>query len=721
MNSEVLVPESVQFLRPFVEAGVVGVTEVNTVATFARSSGAESESVLLAAALAVRAPLLGHVCVDLATVAATIVSSVDSLPDAEIVDTDQVAVGRKSVDHDGQGLGGLDEGIARLPWPDPVTWEAEISESDLVARLGEPGEPLSVDPRSAASATSVISAASGRLKPLILDGGLLYLSRYWYLERYVAADLVHRTNSTAAGDGSRNADSMIAAETHVRRLFGQGPADADAGGGGGPDRDQLAAALAGLQRDLVVISGGPGTGKTTTVARFLAGLLSGLHDAGSDLQIALAAPTGKAATRMTESIRGAIAALGADLAPQVVNSLQSVEATTIHRLLGSRGDAGFRHGPDSRLVHDVVIVDEVSMVSVSLMAHLLSAIKPDAKVVLVGDPYQLASVEAGVVLGDIVGLSGSKSDTPESADVPPESADVPSESAEPAESGMPVAPAAIRASVRTLRTVHRQAAGSPILELAGAIRKGRGDDAVSLLRSGVDDVVWVEQGDGFTSDRASSNPPSSGRSIVESLVVDQAVEAVKAAIDGDVARALEHIGGTKVLCGLRVGSSGVMSWNKLVEDALRERGFIGWNPFYAGRPVMVTENDYLNNVFNGDVGVAVASDDHFQVWFPSADRERVIEAARLDHIATQWAMTIHKSQGSEFGHVIVSLPPAGSRILTRELLYTAVTRAKSRLTVIASEGAIRDAVDRPVTRSTGLGRRLERADINPESLFARPV
>ncbi|MGB3410444.1 MAG: exodeoxyribonuclease V subunit alpha [Microthrixaceae bacterium] len=730
MSREVFIPDAVEFLRPFVAAGVFGVTEVNTAATFARSSPAESESVLLAAALAVRAPLLGHVCVDLATVAATIVASVDSLPDAEAIDVghvaaDEVAIDRIAADagsvdqiaveRDGQGPVGLDLGIAELPWPEPVPWEEEVARSNLVARVGE---------HRGSGAADAEGAADSHLRPLVLDGGLLYLSRYWYLERYVAADLVHRTNSAAAGEGSRNEESMLAAEAHVRRLFGQvagatggsGASSSGArvganggdGANGGPDSDQLAAALAGLQRDLVVISGGPGTGKTTTVARFLAGLLSGLHDAGSDLQIALAAPTGKAATRMTESIRGAITALGADLVPEVVNSLQSVEATTIHRLLGSRGEAGFRHGPESRLVHDVVIVDEVSMVSVSLMAHLLSAIKPEAKVVLVGDPYQLASVEAGVVLGDIVGLSGVRADAAE----PSVDRSGPTE---------PVAPAAIRSSVRTLRTVHRQAAGSPILELAGAIRLGRGDDAVSLLRSGLHDLVWVEQVDEFSRSRAPQKFTSVDRLRVESQVVDAAVAAVKAAVDGNVAQALEHIGGTKVLCGLRVGPSGVISWNKLVEDALRERGFIGWNSFYAGRPVMVTENDYLNNVFNGDVGVAVANDDHFQVWFPSADRDRVIEAARLDRIATQWAMTIHKSQGSEFGHVIVSLPPAGSRILTRELLYTAVTRAKSRLTVIASEGAIRDAIERPVTRSTGLGRRLERADVDPESLFARPL
>ncbi|HTO01585.1 MAG TPA: AAA family ATPase, partial [Microthrixaceae bacterium] len=400
------VPDEVSFLEPFVSNGVFGATEVQVVSTFARASGEKSVPVLLAAALAVRAPLLGHVCVELSTVAATVVTAIDAPDDRNEGESRSSQPPGDFIDS-GTDTDAVDRQITELPWPDPATWVAAVAESNLVARVDAARE----SPAQSVPAQSVLTDAA-RLKPLVLDGGRLYLSRYWYHERYVAADLVHRTNSSAGSTtdapGSTDSDPMAAAEGHVRRLFNSGPGSGDTGDNRGTtDSDQLLAALAGLQRDLVVISGGPGTGKTTTVARFLAGLLSGMHQVRSDLLIALAAPTGKAATRMTESIRSAIALLGDELDPEVVTSLQAVEATTIHRLLGSTGGGRFRHGPDSRLHHDVVIVDEVSMVSLSLMAHLLSAIRPDAKVVLVGDPYQLASVEAGVVLGDIVGLSAS--------------------------------------------------------------------------------------------------------------------------------------------------------------------------------------------------------------------------------------------------------------------------------------------------------------------------
>ncbi len=677
MTAQILIPEQVESLAPFVNAGILDATEVHAATTFARVSGETSEQVLLAAALAVRAHRLGHVCVDLATIAATVVSSIDSPAESNLAS--QLSANAVAVD------------LAALPWPDPDMWTAALSESLLVAKVPEFTGELDDSDSSENGAV-----ARGGLKPLILDGGRLYLSRYWYQERYVAADLVHRSSleSNAPNTGNLAADPMVAAESHIRRLFGSEP-----------DGDQLAASLAGLRRGLVVISGGPGTGKTTTVARFLAGFISGLDEQGVHSQIALAAPTGKAAARMTESIRGAIGALGSELSDSVVQTLQEVEATTIHRLLGRQGAVGFRHGPENPLKHDLVIVDEVSMVSLSLMAHLLSAIRPDAKVVLVGDPYQLASVEAGVVLGDMVGLYGATVDRSAS-----ENRDLDG----------PVAPAAVRQSVRTLRTVHRQASGSPILKLADAVRTGDTGGVLSLLRGGLDEVRWVAIPDGHTSDPSGQSPDRAGLAEVQALVVDAAVDVVRAAADGDVDTAIAGIGRTKVLCGQRVGPSGVAAWNKLVEDELRARGLINWDQFYVGRPVMITENDYLNNVFNGDVGVSLSGGGHFQVWFPGHDQNRMIEAARLDRVATQWAMTIHKSQGSEFPHVIVSLPPSTSRVLTRELIYTAVTRAKSRLTIIASEEAVVASVERPVTRSTGLSERLERAGVDRRSLFVSP-
>lgn len=706
MTAQPLIPDEVACLAPFVAAGIFELTDIHATATFAKTSGETSVPVLLATALAVRAPRLGHVCVELSSVAQTVVSSIDSPVDSLVSELPGAHQNRPD-DTSAHGVGEVVD-LDALPWPDPGKWARALSESALVAMVPESSD---VTPgRSDAP----------WLKPLILDGDRLFLSRYWYQERFVAADLVHRSRAGGAATesersaGSDMANAMLAAEIHVRRLFG-----VDSGGSDptpesdaepvvdlgpddlGPDMDQLVAALAGLRRDLAVISGGPGTGKTTTVARFLAGLFSGVHDVGADLQIALAAPTGKAAARMTESIRGAIGSLGDQLHPSVVESLQAIEATTIHRLLGSAGTSGFRHGPENHLAADLVIVDEVSMVPLSLMAHLLSAVRPSAKVVLVGDPYQLASVESGVVLGDMVGVYGAHESGGATGGA-----------------GGSGPPAAIRSSVRSLRKVHRQAEGSPILELAGSVRQGDQDAAFAILRRGLADLKWIQVADGF---RHHTSGTESGLSGVESMVVDSAFEVVDSAANGDIEAALRGITATKVLCGQRVGPSGVAAWNKLVEDALRARGLIGWDPFYAGRPVMVTENDYLNNVFNGDVGVAMPGGGHYQVWFDGHGQRRMIEAARLDRITTQWAMTIHKSQGSEFPHVIVSLPPSSSRILTRELIYTAVTRAKSQLTIISSEEAIRAAIGRPVTRSTGLGVRLERAGTDPESLFVDPV
>ena len=162
----------------------------------------------------------------------------------------------------------------------------------------------------------------------------------------------------------------------------------------------------------------------------------------------------------------------------------------------------------------------------------------------------------------------------------------------------------------------------------------------------------------------------------------------------------------KVLSALRRGREGVDGWNRRVEEHLRNKDLKRYDDWYTGRPVMVTANDYLNSVFNGDVGVAVRNGDRYQVWFPRADGPQIVEASRLDRVATQWAMSIHKSQGSEFGHVVITLPPPPSRILTRELLYTAVTRAKKEVTIVATEDAIRFAVERPVARASGLAARL---------------
>jgi len=342
----------------------------------------------------------------------------------------------------------------------------------------------------------------------------------------------------------------------------------------------------------------------------------------------------------------------------------------VHRLLGVRpGGVRFRHDASDPLTADVVVVDEVSMVSLPLMARLLDAVRPDARVVLVGDPHQLASVEAGAVLGDLVGTGGRPT------------------------------PVAVRGNIVVLDRVHRFGEGSAIASLAAAINGGDADAVVDLLRhgrAGTDGAVrWITPDD------------ADARAGTMADLVAHAATLVDLARDGDAAGALDAVGRLKVLCATRRGPDGAEAWNRSVEADLRRRGRMRtrWS---AGRPVMVTANDYLNGVFNGDVGVVVRPPGarRAQVAFGEPAAPRLLDPALLDRVETQWAMTIHKSQGSEFDHVVVTLPPPPSPVLTRELLYTAVTRARQGVTVVASEDAVRAAVARPVTRSSGLADRL---------------
>lgn len=664
MRHDIFVPPPVNDLEPFVRAGVLGEAEIHVACTLAsvdRDAGAE---VLLAAALAVRAPLHGSICVDLATIRGTVVSSLESTAQLSTAQSGGEATGEPLSE---TAAGEADHGpdLASLPWPDPAAWLTRVCDSPLVLVVDESTTRAEVD---------------GRLRPLVVDDGRLYMARYWSLERYVAADLRERSRSSGEHDPNTPVpaakDLAGSAEREVRRLF-----DASATPAHPVDDGQLAAALAAVERDFVVISGGPGTGKTTTVARLLAGLVGGLDAQGLERRVALVAPTGKASARMAEAIRAAVGELGGVLSESVVEHLNRLEAVTIHRLLGSGKGGGLRHDRTNRLPHDILIVDEVSMVSLSLMAHLLAAVRPGAKIILVGDPYQLASVEAGSVLGDIVGI-GTVDYT----------------------GAGPQAPATISAAVRILSTVHRQDTDSAILELAEAIREGRADDVMALLRSGRPDLTWIDPVD----------PGGRARLVeLEDEITDTAGAAVEAARAGDIEGSLRAIGGVKVLCALRRSPGGVEDWNRRVEARLRSQHMIDQAASYPGRPVMVTRNDYLNKVFNGDVGVAVPLDRRYQVWFARAGAVQMVEEVRLDHSVTQWAMSIHKSQGSEFAHAVVALPAQRSRVLTRELLYTGVTRARELLTVVAGEAAIRLAVERRVARASGLHQRLSDAVEDP--------
>ncbi|MEZ5342430.1 MAG: exodeoxyribonuclease V subunit alpha [Acidimicrobiales bacterium] len=590
MTNRPNVPDRLRAFGPFVDAGLLGNTELQATAALARLAPETPCDVLLAYAFAVRAPLWGHVCVDLATIA--IAPPVD---DPTVV----------------------------LPWPEPSDWQQSIESSPLV-------RPLSAD-----NAHSLL-----RRRPLAIEGSRVYLDRYARYEQLVAHQLRRRTGPPRSVD-----DALL------NQFF---PDD--------PDDKQRQAARVALASNLAVIAGGPGTGKTRTVARLLAAMLSDAASTGAMLSVGLAAPTGKAASRMTEAIRGELNDL--DLIPEVYRTLSTIEATTIHRLLGPAGDNRFLHDRQNPLPHDVVVVDESSMVSLPLMARLLDALRADARVVLVGDPYQLASVEAGAVLGDLI----DSSDLPDSI---------------------------VRAHTVALDRVHRFGADSGIAHLAGAIRRGDVDAALAVIDDpAYPDAVLVD--------------PADHDAIAHLLELTgaAATAVIDAAKRGDDAQALLAASAVKVLAATREGPLGVQWWADQIfarsADSLARSDL--YNPWYVGRPLLVTQNDPVQRVFNGDVGVVV---DHHDVRSlaladQGAGGVRYLPVVRLRAVETWWSMTIHKSQGSEFPAVIVSLPSVPSPIMSRELLYTGVTRAKERVVIVASRRSLAGAINRRVERTSGL-------------------
>jgi exodeoxyribonuclease V alpha subunit len=500
------------------------------------------------------------------------------------------------------------------------------------------GGSVCVNLRSAEEQIGIADlAAAVQASPLLgeppilrLNGDLLYLDRYWLEEQQVCDDVLAMMATKPAGTVPNTA-----------RLFPTGY------------EEQRAAAEVALSQGLTVLTGGPGTGKTTTVARLLALLVEQATMAGNArLRIALAAPTGKAAARLQEAVQLEVARLD----PSEREALIGLHATTLHRLLGSRPDtsARFRHHRGNRLPHDVIVVDEASMVSLTMMARLLEAVRPHTRLLLVGDPDQLASVEAGAVLADLVDGLG-------------------------------------EAKVAALKTSHRF--GESIGELATAIRMGDADRVVEVLRAGGEHLEWIEAAD--------------PREQLRSVLVPQAFALRSAAILGDTVAALATLDEHRLLCAHRRGLFGVQHWNRQVERWLTEEtGEPIWSSWYAGRPVLVTANDYGLGLYNGDTGVTVVDGEALRAVIGGAGETLTFATSRLADVETMHAMTIHKSQGSQADEVTVLMPPEDSRLLTRELFYTAVTRAKKRVRVVGSEAAVRSAIERRAIRASGLAQRL---------------
>jgi exodeoxyribonuclease V alpha subunit len=640
-----LVRHASGLLREFNQAGVLSAADVHVARRLGTLGGESGEATLLAIALAVRAPRLGHVHVDL-----------ERIRDTAAVDADE------PVD------------LEQLDWPAPEEWVAAVAASPLVTvgdaspLSGKATGPLSKEP------DGLLSDESGAPRPLRLTGAWLYLDRYWIEELAVAQALGAMGAQESPDIDRETLDDGLA------RLF------ADAPGG-----RQAQAAAAAVRRRLTVIAGGPGTGKTTTVARIVALLYEQAAAAGAAAPplIALAAPTGKAAARLQEAVHAEATRI--DVAPAIRERMLELSASTLHRLLGWRPDSNsrFRHARNQRLPHDAVIVDETSMVSLSLMARLIEALRSDARLILVGDPGQLASIEAGAVLGDIVGP----------ADVGPHVvgsvSDVGSER-DPGASGT-------RDGIIVLDRGHRF--GGEIAELAEAIRSGDEDRTISLLGAESEAVTWID------ADVARQSSPAQVR--------DPALATARTVIDearaGAGRPALDALGSFRILCAHRRGPYGVSTWTARMEGWLEAEleGFSAQDRWYVGRPLLVFENDYELGLNNGDTGVVVrAAGDRVVAVFDRGGDTISYSPNRLGAVDTVYAMTIHKSQGSQFDAAAVLLPDPGSRILTRELLYTAATRARRRLIVVGPEASIRAAVGRPVARASGLGRRLRHESAN---------
>lgn len=547
------------------------------------------------------------------------------------------------------------------------------------------------------AASPLVGGANGHAAtPLVLEDSLLYLRRFWRDEARVAEAIVSRLAPVAVPDD-------LARE--LDRLF---PPEPD-----GLNWQKVACAIA-ARGSFAVITGGPGTGKTTTVVRLL-GLLQTLAHKRNEprLRIRLAAPTGKAAARLNASIAAQIERLDVD--PAVKQAIPA-EVTTLHRLLGSRPDTrAFRHDRDNPLHLDVLVIDEASMIDLEMMAATLDALPSNARLILLGDKDQLSSVEAGAVLGDLCARADAGR---YDASTRTWLADV---------CGVDVAAWTDAADARSLdqrvvmlRRSHRFGADSGIGALALAINAGDaeavkrafadapGDIAIASPAPAAIATLAIDGRDGAPGHRAyldwieRERPPAT---------------ASLDAFEPWAAGALKAYARFQLLCATRHGEAGVDRQNERIAQGLLDRGLIdnvaGW---YEGRPVMVTRNDYALGLMNGDVGLTLWLPDGqgglaLRVAFALMDehggeRVRFVVPSRLAAVDTVYAMTVHKSQGSEFEHTALALPPEPSPVLTRELVYTGVTRAREHFTLLASPDILGYAVSRKTRRASGLLRRL---------------
>ena len=514
--------------------------------------------------------------------------------------------------------------------------------------------------------------------PLIVDrAGRLYLHRYFDYERRLALRLM------PAPDAEPLEPPGAAAQAELRRLFRR----ADATGPQRADWQQAAVALALLGR-LTIISGGPGTGKTTTVVNLLACLLSD----DPACRIALAAPTGKAAARLLDALQRRAGHL-----PPATQAALPRESFTVHRLLGATPDTGrFRHDATRPLAIDALVVDEASMLDLALATRLFEAVPRSARIILLGDKDQLAAVESGAVFAE---LSGDPTLSPRCVEAIGRLCATPAEAIRPP---VPVAATGLRDSVVWLQENFRFGADSAIGRLAGAINRGDAGAALALLGGASDaSLRWLDDASPRLADATLQRIADGYAGYIDTVRADPADRrAISAAF-----------GRYRVLCALHGGARGVDAVNDFVGRRMRRAlgDASAGSAWYPGRPVIVLRNDYLLGVYNGDVGIALPDNDgRLTVCFAAGeDGFRCVSPLRLPEHQTAFAMTVHKAQGSEFDSVVLLLPAEASRAVSRELLYTGLTRARSDATLVASRAVMKRAIESPTRRHSGLVARVE--------------
>ncbi|KPQ28942.1 MAG: exodeoxyribonuclease V, alpha subunit [Marinobacter excellens HL-55] len=665
--------------------------------------------VLLLAALASHQVGRGHVCIDLSNLL-TDAGNTLSLPPEEPVHSS------------------LSESEA-----------AELTQlkpSDLFTRTSLEECKASLDRSLAVSDGSLTT-------PLILNDNRLYLRRFWRYEQRIAEGILKRLVLPSPLADPECAEAKTLSQA-LATLFPTAES---------VDYQKLACALAARNR-FAVITGGPGTGKTTTVVNLLAALQAVAADdparAGRKYRIRLAAPTGKAAARLNESIGGAVNRLPlAELPGGVTLADIPTKVTTLHRLLGSRPDTRqFRHNKDNPLLVDILVIDEASMVDVDLMASVFDALPTNAQLILLGDKDQLASVDAGAVLGELCQRAFDAHYTPATAQWlrTITGSQVPAGLVDPNGQAMDQAVAMLRKSYRFQQD-------SGIRQLAEAVNTSGLDNTVlqQIRNADFDDVIWLNghtaraelehtlvqicrhattgtpeafrnAGQGRVVNNQPLPPPVGYRHYLEQMQ-NHGLTATSPRADWDTLalKVLEAFNDFQILCALRKGPWGVEGLNdRMARHLLAEKLIPKAEGWYPGRPVLVTGNDYNLGLMNGDIGITFSlpwdttatgePKDTLRVAFPSADSTggiRWISPSRLQQLETVYAMTVHKSQGSEFNHTCLVLPDRLSPVLTKELVYTGITRAKNWFSLITGDAQVlKDSVEQKVVRASGLASRI---------------